>query len=123
MPERRARAGVPDDVKFQTKPQIALAQIRSARDAHVPQGCILADAGYGIDTEFRDGITELQMTYVWSASNPPPASGRPGEESLPIKPPGGRGRPSTRVRRTAHAQAGLGQGAGARTAGACLADR
>jgi SRSO17 transposase len=78
--DRRARAGVPDDVTFQTKPQIALAQIRAARDAHVPQGCILADAGYGVDTEFRDGITELKMTYVVGIqSSPslwPPGEGR-----------------------------------------------
>jgi SRSO17 transposase len=99
-PERRARAGVPDDAEFQTKLQIALAQIRSARDAHVPQGCILADAGYGIDTEFRDGIAELQMTYVVGVQSST-SLWPPGEAPLPVKPPGGRGRPSTRVRRTA----------------------
>ncbi len=98
--DRRARAGVPDEVTFQTKPQIALAQIRAARDAHVPQGCILADAGYGIDTEFRDGIAELQMTYVVGVQSST-SLWSPGEAPLPVKPPGGRGRPSTRVRRTA----------------------
>ena len=91
---------MPDDVTFQTKPQIALAQIRAARDAHVPQGCILADAGYGVDTEFRDGITELQMAYVLGIQSST-SLWSPGEGPLPIKPPGGRGRPSTRVRRTA----------------------
>ena len=35
---RRAKAGVPDDVAFQTKPQIALEQIRAAVTAGVPSG-------------------------------------------------------------------------------------
>ena len=38
-PARRAKAGVPDDIAFQTKPQIALAQIRAAllsRPARAP---------------------------------------------------------------------------------------
>lgn len=63
-PTRRARAGVPDEVVFQTKPQMALAQIRAAVQAGVPTAPVLADAGYGIDTAFRDGITELGLTYV-----------------------------------------------------------
>ena len=33
---RRTRAGIPDDVSFQTKPQIALGQIRAAFEAGVP---------------------------------------------------------------------------------------
>src|SRR5947209_10657144 len=62
-PARRAKAGVPEDIVFQTKPQIALAQIRSALLAGVPSAVVLADAGYGVDTGFRDGITELGLRY------------------------------------------------------------
>jgi len=63
-PARRAHAGVPDGVTFQTKPQIALVQIRAAIEAGVPTAAVLADAGYGVDTAFRDGITELGVAYV-----------------------------------------------------------
>lgn len=97
---RRARAGVPDDLRFATKPQIALEQIRRAQADGIPPGTVLADAGYGVDTDFRDGITGLGLSYVVgiqsSASLWPP-----GQAPLPVKPHGGRGRPSTRVRRSA----------------------
>ena len=52
-PDRRAKAGVPEDVVFRTKPEIALDQIQAALAAGVPQGVVLADAGYGIDTLVR----------------------------------------------------------------------
>jgi SRSO17 transposase len=42
--ERRQKAGVPAEVPLRTKPEIALAQIRRARDRGVPQGIVLADA-------------------------------------------------------------------------------
>lgn len=45
-PARRTKAGVPDDVTFQTRPQIALAQTRAAIEAGVPTATVLADAGY-----------------------------------------------------------------------------
>ena len=51
-PVRRARASIPDEIVFQTKPQIALAQISAAVAAGVPPATVLADAGYGIDTAF-----------------------------------------------------------------------
>jgi hypothetical protein len=76
-PARRGKAGVPDDVVFQTKPQIALAQIRTALDAGVAPATVLTDAGYGVDTTFRDGITELGLAYV-VASGPPSVFGRRG---------------------------------------------
>src|SRR5512134_857393 len=47
-PARRAKAGVPDDIAFQTKPQIALAQIRTALLSGLPGAVVLADAGYGV---------------------------------------------------------------------------
>src|SRR6266481_9540930 len=37
-PERRRKAGVPEDIRFGTKPEIALAQIRSLLDEDVPRG-------------------------------------------------------------------------------------
>ena len=40
-PERRAGAGIPEDVPFRTKPQIALEQIRAAVEAGLPQGVVV----------------------------------------------------------------------------------
>jgi SRSO17 transposase len=98
--DRCAKAGVPDDLRFATKPQIALEQIRTAQADGIPPGVVLADAGYGVDTAFRDGITALGLAYVVgiqsSASLWPP-----GQAPLPAKPWSGRGRPPTRVSRSA----------------------
>ena len=41
-PVRRAKTGVPEDVVFKTKPQIALDQIKAARAEGVPEGVVLA---------------------------------------------------------------------------------
>ena len=60
-PIRRDKAGVPDAVRFETKPQIALGQIRAALAAGVPPAAVLTDAGYGVDTDFRDGVTALGL--------------------------------------------------------------
>ena len=61
---RRKKAGVPDDVKFRTKPQIALAQIEAALAAGFGKGVVLADAAYGTGGEFRAGLTRLGLTYA-----------------------------------------------------------
>ena len=99
-PVRRARAGVPDEIVFQTKPQIALAQISAAVAAGVSPATVLADTGYGIDTAFRDGITELGLTYVVGIQSHT-SLWPPGTEPLPPKPWSGRGRPTSLVRRDA----------------------
>src|SRR6195952_1842963 len=52
-PVRRAQTGVPEEVRFATKPQIALAQLRTLLGEGAPRHCVLADAGYGVDTAFR----------------------------------------------------------------------
>jgi SRSO17 transposase len=61
---RRSAVKVPQEVEFETKQQIALAQIRAARDEGVPAGVVLADAGYGTSRAFRDGISALGVDYV-----------------------------------------------------------
>jgi SRSO17 transposase len=63
-PERRAKAGVPEEVGFATKPEIALAQIRAAVAAGIPRGTVLMDAGYGVDGRLRGAITALGLSYV-----------------------------------------------------------
>ena len=49
---------------FQTKAEIALAQIRRARERGIPEGVVLADAGYGTDTGFRAQLTKMELPYV-----------------------------------------------------------
>jgi SRSO17 transposase len=99
-PVRRARAGVPDDVVFKTKPQIALHEIRAARAEGVPEGIVLADAGYGINTAFRTALTCMGLSYVVGVQS----SARlwpPGAGPLPPKAWSGQGRPPTLMRRDA----------------------
>src|SRR3712207_3951085 len=54
-PERRSKGGVPEAIPFQTKPEIALDQIRLALQAGLPPGVVLMDAAYGNDTGLRTG--------------------------------------------------------------------
>lgn len=102
-PLRRAKAGVPDAVAFQTKPEIALEQIRCAREAGVPAAVVLADAGYGGDTTFRDGLTALGLPYIVGVQSPV-SVWAPGTRPLPPKRWRGQGRPPTRLRRDAKHQ-------------------
>jgi SRSO17 transposase len=63
---RRKKAGVPKEVKFKTKPEIALEQIRWACEAGLPRGVGLMDVAYGNDSRLRAGMTELGVPYVAS---------------------------------------------------------
>jgi SRSO17 transposase len=60
---RRAKAGVPEEVCFKTKTEIALDQIRWARKAGLPPANVLTDGGYGNDSKLREGISAEGLTY------------------------------------------------------------
>jgi SRSO17 transposase len=62
--ERREASGIPAAVRFQTKPLIALEQIRQAVEQGVPVAPVLADTAYGHDTRFREGVTALNLRYL-----------------------------------------------------------
>jgi len=62
--ERRAGVGVPEEVEFRTRPEIALEQLRAACERGVPRQVVLADAGYGDRVAFREGCDELGLQYV-----------------------------------------------------------
>jgi len=61
---RRKKAHVPASIRFKTKPQIALEQIRAALKAGVAPGVVLMDAGYGNDSGLRQAVTGLGLSYV-----------------------------------------------------------
>src|SRR3954468_7616163 len=97
-PARRATAGVPDEVAFRTKPEIALEQIGRAVADGVPRGVVVTDAGYGNDTGFRDGVTVQGLAHVAGIQGTT-TLWPPGTGPLPAAPWGGKGRPPKRLRR------------------------
>jgi SRSO17 transposase len=83
---RRKKAGVPKDLSFKTKPEIALEQIRWAREAGLPHGVALMDTAYGNDSRLRAGMTDLGVPYVvgilpntlmWRSGSGPRRKGKP----------------------------------------------
>ena len=97
-PVRRQAAGVPEEVAFATKPAIALEQMRQALGQGVRPGVVLADAGYGDETAFRDGITALSLLYAVGI-RPATTVWAPGTAPLPPKAWVGRGARPTKLRR------------------------
>jgi SRSO17 transposase len=83
---RRKKAGVPRDISFKTKPEIALDQIRWACEAGLPRGVALMDGAYGTDSRLRTGMTALGVSYVvgiqpkilvWPPGTGPKRRGKP----------------------------------------------
>src|ERR1700749_4772265 len=99
-PLRRAKAGVPAAVAFESKTAIALGQLRQALGGGVPGGIVLGDPAYGDETAFRVGVAELGLRYVLGVRSGTSAW-LPGTKPLPPAPWSGRGRPATRLRRDA----------------------
>src|SRR5580700_1060879 len=102
--ERCQQAGVPQEIAFQTKPEIALQQIRRAKEQGVPIGVVLTDAGYGNGMSFRTGVTKLGLQYAVGIESSTTVW-EPGQSPLPVpsRQPG-RGAPPKRLQRTADHQ-------------------
>ena len=90
-PQRRAEAGIPAEVKFLTKWQLALELIDEARGWGLRCGVVLGDAGYGESTEFRQGLETRQLPYALGI----PCTLRVWPKPPRLRPAPGRGRRST----------------------------
>lgn len=94
---RRRSVGVPDDVVFKRKWEIAVELLDDALAWGLPPRLMLADSGYGDSTEFRDALVQRGCNYLVGISGdrlvwPPGSNPRPPKKS------GERGRPRTRYR-------------------------
>lgn len=102
-PDRRAKAGVPEAVRFATKTQIALQQMRDLLAQGAPHHCVLADAGYGVDNAFRQALTDMGLAYAVGVTSAV-VVWPPGVTPLPPEPYSGMGRPPVMPRRTQELQ-------------------
>jgi SRSO17 transposase len=94
-PERRAEAGVPVEVVFRTKPELALELLRQHRD-HLRHSWITFDEGYGRNCGFLSGLEELGERYIGEV----PKDTRGWLQRPAVVPPraGPKGRPATKAR-------------------------
>ncbi len=93
--ERRAKAGIPADIGFQTKSEIAMEQISCAHAAGITPGVVLMDAAYGNNHALRLHIDSLGLHYnvnvssnvtVWQAGEVPEVPKRgPGRSRQPVR--------------------------------------
>jgi SRSO17 transposase len=97
--KRREDAGVPEEVEFKTKWQIAIEQIEELIVDGVAEAPVLADAGYGDVTEFREKLTSLGFLYSVGIK-PDTTVWPPGQQPLPPLPSKSIKRPSKLLRRT-----------------------
>jgi SRSO17 transposase len=63
-PDRRAEAGVPEDIEFRTKSQIAVDQIDRLLDAGCARKTVVADADFGTNQKFRKDLQMRGLEYM-----------------------------------------------------------
>jgi SRSO17 transposase len=81
-PQRLQAAGVPDQVGFATKPELARRMLERALEAGVPAGWVTADEVYGNSPALRGWLEARKVPYVLAvkATEPLPSASGP---SLP----------------------------------------
>jgi SRSO17 transposase len=66
--DRCQAAGVPDEVEFATKPDLAAEMITTAVNVSVPAAWVAADEAYGNSSVFRADLREHRLGYVLAVS-------------------------------------------------------
>jgi SRSO17 transposase len=95
--ERLDKAGVPEDQRrARTKPEIALELLDRVRAEGLPGRAVVADAGYGVSGDFRDGLERRGLFYVVGVTEDFVVFTEEPQWVRPTR--GGNGRPRTRPR-------------------------
>jgi SRSO17 transposase len=81
--DRCRAAGVPDEVGFATKPQLAVGMLERALAAGTPFAWVAADAGYGRDPGLRAWLHARALRYVLAVPVDLPLAGPPGRQRQP----------------------------------------
>jgi SRSO17 transposase len=101
--ERCGKAGVPAPTTFRTKAELALELIDRLLEWGLKRQTVLADAGYGNNTQFREGLVDRQLQYVVGVESNTAVWEKPTQRVQPRRRTGrgGRRRPYYRGQPTA----------------------
>jgi SRSO17 transposase len=94
---RRRKAKIPDEIAFQTKPELAGALCAQAAGWEIPRAPVLGDCAYGDNCDFRTGLHESGLEYVLAVSAQIGVFGPETTFTVPERRPG-RGRPPSVAR-------------------------
>ena len=67
-PERRRKAKIPEEIEFQTKPELAVEVVERAAGWKIAKAPILGDCAYGKNTALRERLDDAGLEYVLSVS-------------------------------------------------------
>jgi SRSO17 transposase len=95
--ERRAKAKIPDDVAFKSKPELGVELVERAAGWEVPKAPVLGDSAYGDNTELRERLDDAELEYVLSVSAETTVFARATAFAVPER-KGATGRPRGRMR-------------------------
>ena len=66
--ERRAKAKIPEEIQFKTKPELGAQLLERAAGWEVPKAPVLGDAAYGENNELRERLHHAEFQYVLCVS-------------------------------------------------------
>lgn len=94
-PARRKKAKIPEEIEFQTKPELAVELVERAAGWEIAKAPILGDCAYGKNTALRERLDDAGFEYVLSVSEEVGVFAPETEFAVPEQSPG-RGRPNSR---------------------------
>jgi SRSO17 transposase len=97
-PARRAKAGVPEEIVYKKKADIALDIVRRQLKLGVRIDYVAADALYGHDSDFRAGLDELNLLFVVDVHKDTKIFQEAFAYEVPLKKEGAKGKTPTVAR-------------------------
>jgi SRSO17 transposase len=82
--DRCREAGVPDDVQFSSKTDLARLMLGRALDAGVPAAWVTADEAYGKEGKFREWLEQRRIGYVVAVPKSQAVAGDAGKSRADV---------------------------------------